>query len=121
MPPERSGESWRDAALLLDIMLFAEDALSFIAGLDERAFLASDLHQSAVIRKLEVMGEAAGKVSTAFCAAHPEIPWKQMTGMRHRLIHNYGEVRLDIVWRVVKEMLPHLIAMLRPLIPPKTD
>jgi uncharacterized protein with HEPN domain len=102
-------------------MLAAEDALSFVASLDERAFLASDLHQSAVIRKLEVMGEAAGKVSTAFCTAHPEIPWKQMTGLRHRLFHDYGEVRLDIVWRVTKETLPGLIAILRPLIPPKAD
>jgi uncharacterized protein with HEPN domain len=67
------------------------------------------------------MGEAAGKVSTAFCAAHPEIPWKQMTGLRHRLIHDYGDVRLDIIWRVTKETLPNLIGMLRPLIPPKTD
>jgi len=81
----------------------------------------ADLHQSAVIRKFEVMGEAAGKVSTAFCAAHPEIPWKQMSGLRHRLIHDYGDVRLDIIWRVTKEMLPGLIDTLRPLIPPKTD
>jgi uncharacterized protein with HEPN domain len=87
MPLDRSGESWRDAALLLDIMLAAEDALSFVTGFDERAFLASNLHQSAVIRKLEVMGEAAGKVSKSFCAAHAEIPWTQMTGLRHRLIH----------------------------------
>jgi uncharacterized protein with HEPN domain len=121
MPPKRSGEDWRDAALLLDIMLAAEAALSFVAALDERAFLGSDLHQSAVIRKLEVMGEAAGKVSAAFCAAHPEIPWKQMAGLRHRLIHDYGDVRLDIVWRVTKEMLPALVATLRPLIPARTD
>jgi uncharacterized protein with HEPN domain len=44
-----------------------------------------------------------------------------MTGLRHRLIHGYGDVRLDIVWRVVKETLPCLIATLRPLIPPKRD
>ncbi|MGH7000980.1 MAG: HepT-like ribonuclease domain-containing protein [Stellaceae bacterium] len=101
------------------MMLSAEDALSFVADLDERAFLASDLHQSAVIRKLEVMGEAAGKVSQSFCAAHEEIPWKEMTGLRHRLIHGYGDVRVDIVWRVVTETLPGLIANLRPLIPPE--
>ena len=121
MPPDRSGEGWRDAALLLDMALAAEDALSFVAGLDKRAFLASDLHQSAVIRKLEIMGEAAGKVSKAFCDAHPAIPWKQMTGLRHRLIHGYGEVRLDIVWQLVTETLPDLIAILRPLIPPESD
>jgi hypothetical protein len=50
MPPDRSDESWRDAALLLDMVLAAEGALSFTADLDESAFLASDLHQSAVIR-----------------------------------------------------------------------
>jgi uncharacterized protein with HEPN domain len=121
MPPERSNESWRDEALLLDMMLAAEDALSFVASLDEQTFLASDLHQSAVIRKFEIIGEAAGKVSQGFCAAHPEIPWKQITGMRHRLIHDYGAVRFDIVWRVVKDMLPGLIATLRPLIPPKSE
>src|SRR5271157_5557252 len=121
MPPDQTGESWRDAALLLDMALAAEDALSFVAGLDERAFLASDLYQSAVIRKLEVIGEAAGRVSKSFCTAHPEIPWREMTGLRHRLIHGYGDVRLDIVWRVTTEMLPGLIAALRPLIPPEAD
>lgn len=121
MPPDRSGEGRRDAALLLDILLAAEAILSFTADLDERAFLASDLYQSAVIRKLEVMGEAAGKVSTAFFAAHPDIPWKQMTGLRHRLVHDYGDVRLDIVWRVTRDMLPGLIASLRPLIPAPTE
>ena len=117
MPPD-GDESWRDAALLLDMKLAAEDALGFVASLDEPAFLASALHQSAVIRKLEVLGEAAGRVSRSFCAAHPEIPWREMTGLRHRLVHGYGEVRLDIVWRVTTEKLPGLIATLCPLIPP---
>jgi len=121
MPPDQSSESWRDAALLLDMALAAEDALSFVAGLDERAFLASGLHQSAVIRKLEVIGEAAGRVSKSFCRGHADIPWREMTGLRHRLIHGYGDVRLDIVWRVVTETLPGLIATLRPLIPPEAD
>ncbi len=109
MAPDRAGEDWRDSALLLDIVLAAEDASGFVADLDERAFLASALHQSAVIRQLAIIGEAAGKVSQTFCAAHPEIPWPQMAGMRHRLIHDYGDVRLDIVWRVTKDMLPGLI------------
>ncbi len=43
-----------------------------------------------------------------------------MTGMRYRLVHGYGDVRLEIVWRVTKEMLPSLVATLRPLIPPKS-
>ena len=107
----------RDAALLLDMLLAARDARGFIEGLDETVFLASRLHQNAAIRSLEVIGEAAGKVSTPTQADHPEIPWRDMTGMRHRLIHAYGEVRLDIVWAVVNGRLGPLIAALEALVP----
>ena len=82
------------------------------------AFLASRLHQNAVIRALEVLGEAAGKVSAGCRAAHPELPWREMTAMRHRLIHGYAEVRLDLVWTVARDHLPGLIAALAPLVPP---
>jgi len=88
MPPDTSD---RDAALLLDMLLAARDAVGFVAAMDETAFLASRLHQNAVIRALEVLGEAAGKVSAGFRAAHPEIPWHETTAMRHRLIHGYAE------------------------------
>ena len=70
-----------------------------------------------MIRSLEVIGEAAGKVSPATQAAHPEIPWREINGMRHRLIHGYAEVRLDLVWSVAQERLGPLIAALEPLIP----
>jgi uncharacterized protein with HEPN domain len=111
----------RDLALLLDMSLAAADALAFTENLDQAAFIKTRLHQNAVIRSLEVIGEAAGKVSPAYREAHPQIPWREITGMRHRLIHGYGEVRLDVVWAVVRDDLPALIAALRPLIPPDTD
>jgi uncharacterized protein with HEPN domain len=75
----------RDAALLLDMLFAARDAQAFVEGLDETGFLASPLHQNPTIRSLEVIGEAAGKVSVATRTAHPEIPWREITGMRHRL------------------------------------
>jgi uncharacterized protein with HEPN domain len=62
----------RDAALLLDMLLAARDAKSFVAGLSEAAFVASRLHQNTVIRSLEIISEAAGKVSAETCDAHPE-------------------------------------------------
>ncbi len=99
------------------MLLAARDARGFVAGMDEAAFLASRLHQSAVIRVLAVMGEAAGRVSPACRAAQPAIPWREIIGLRHRLIHCYVEVRLDIVWRVMAEQLDPLIAALEPLIP----
>lgn len=81
-----------DAALLLDMLLAARDARSFVAGMDESGFRQSRLHQYAVIRSLEIIGEAAGKVSAATQAMLPDIPWREITGMRHRLIHGYAEV-----------------------------
>src|SRR5436309_5591282 len=111
----------RDAALMLDMLLAARDAPSFVEGLDEAAFLKSRLHQNAAIRSLEVIGEAAGRVSAAIQAAHPEIPWREITGMRHRLIHGYGEVRLDVVWMVLCDRVGPLITALERLAPGEAD
>ena len=105
----------RDVALLLDMLLAARDAVGFLAGIDEAAFLASRLHQNAVIRSLEVIGEAAAKVSPTTRTEHPDIEWRDMVGMRHRL--GYADVRLDLVWTVAVNHLPPLIAALEPLIP----
>ena len=107
----------RDAAFLLDMLLAARDALSFAEGVDEDAFRKSRLHQSAVIRALEVIGEAAGKVSAATQAAHPEIKWRAMTATRHRLIHGYADVDLDQVWMVLRDDIAPLIATLERLVP----
>lgn len=109
----------RDQSLLLDMLLAAQDAHVFVAGLDAAQFSGSRLHQHAVIRCLEIIGEAAGRVSPQFQAAHPEIPWRKVIGMRHRLIHGYSEVDIDIVWSVLRDELLPLIAKLAPLIPPE--
>jgi uncharacterized protein with HEPN domain len=107
----------RDAALLLDMLLAAQDAQGFIAGLGKDAFLGSRLHQSAVIRSLEIIGEAANNVSPATQAAYPEITWREITGMRHRLIHGYADVDLDRVWDTVQGHLDPLIAVLKRIVP----
>jgi uncharacterized protein with HEPN domain len=106
----------RDLALLLDMLLAASDALEFLQGLDQPAFEASRLHQAAVIRCIEIIGEAANRVSPDFRTRHPEIAWKAMAGMRHRLIHGYAEVRLDLVWRAAQADLPALTAALNRLV-----
>lgn len=115
MPPD-AGEPLRgrrDAGLFLDMLMAAQDALAFVAAMDEATFKASRLHQNAVIRSLEIIGEAAGKVSASGQAAHPEIPWREIVGMRHRLVHGYADVDLDLVWMVVRDRLPQLVANLR--------
>jgi uncharacterized protein with HEPN domain len=111
----------RDAALLLDMLLAARDAQAFVEGLSEATFLASRLHQNAAIRSLEVLGEAAGKVSAATQTAHPEIAWREINGMRHRLMHGYAEVRLDLVWVVLRDHVGTLIAQLVKLVPDENE
>lgn len=108
----------RDLSLLLDIVIAARDARSFVDGLDERAFLASRLHQNAVMRCLEVIGEAANTLTPECRTALNSIPWRKIIGLRHRLIHNYREVQPDRIWAVVHDDLAPLIAALEPLIPP---
>lgn len=112
---------WRDEAYLLDILLAARDAQEFSSGLTKEAFATSKLHQAAIVRALEVVGEAAGKVSREFREAHPEIPWKRIVGLRNRLIHDYTHVDLDRVWEVVTVHVPDLIARIEPLVPPPED
>jgi uncharacterized protein with HEPN domain len=108
----------RDAALLLDMLLAARDAVAFVEGMDETAFMKSRLHQNAVVRALEVLGEAANRVSPGFRTANPGIPWRETTAMRNRLIHGYADIRFDLVWTVVRSHLPPLISALTPLVPP---
>ncbi len=66
----------------------------------------------ALVRLLEVLGEAAGRVSERTRGEHPEVPWAQIVGLRNRLIHGYDSVDLEVLWRVLKEDLPPLIRAL---------
>ena len=80
-------------------------------GLDEAGFLNSELVQDAVIRNIEIIGEASGKVmqvATAFADSRQDIPWKVMYAMRNRVSHAYERVDLAIVWKTVQNDLPAL-------------
>ena len=72
----------------------------------------------ALVRALEIIGEAADKLSDLAHAAHPSIPWSEIIGMRHKLIHGYFNVDLDIVWNVVTAELPGLVAWLDSVLSP---
>ena len=108
----------RDDAYLLDILIAARKACKFVEGLSVDDFRGSDLHQDAVLRALEVIGEAARRVSPEGRAAHPGIPWEMMIGMRNRLMHEYFRVNLQTVWDTVHDDLPGLITLIEPLVPP---
>jgi len=107
----------RDSAYLVDMLLAAREAVSLIAEMDEAAFRRSRLHQHAVIRLIAVIGEAARHVSRPIQEENPHIDWRDMIGMRNRLIHGYGAVRPELVWTVVSIRVPALIVDLERLIP----
>jgi uncharacterized protein with HEPN domain len=106
----------RDAGLLADMLMAARDARSFIHGMTEAEFGASLLHQNATIRSLEIVGEAASKVSEGARSELPQIPWRECAAMRNRLIHGYREVDLERVWSVLPDALPDLISVLDRLV-----
>jgi uncharacterized protein with HEPN domain len=115
-----------DESRLKHMLDAARAALAFTAG-RTRADLSADLMlQFALVRALEIVGEAAARMSEPTRTAHPEIPWTAIIGMRNRLVHGYFDVDLEIVWRTTTESLPPLIASLgsllaQPLAPPENS
>jgi uncharacterized protein with HEPN domain len=77
--------------------------------------------QSAVIREIQVLGEAARLVSDETRTAHPEIAWSAISGMRNRVIHEYFNIDLDIVWQTIRDDIPALAEQLALIVPPEED
>ncbi len=109
----------RDEAYLLDMLLSARDAQSVVEQLTREQFQSRRIHQLAALKALETIGEAASRISDMFRSDHPEIPWREIIGMRNRLIHAYFEVDIDKVWETVQDDLPSLIDHLQLLVPPE--
>jgi len=107
----------RDDAILLDTARAARLVVEFKLGMDKTAFLKDFKTQSAILHQLMVMGEAVKRLSQDFRARHPEIPWALVAGMRDKLIHGYGIIDLDEVWRTADVDLPDLLSLLDPLLP----
>ena len=90
----------------------------YLAGLDRVSFLAREEKQDAVIRNIEIVGEAAQSIRRRhpeFAARHPEIPWGGVYGMRNAIAHGYFTVDLDVVWKTVCKELPTLAEQVRAL------
>jgi uncharacterized protein with HEPN domain len=86
-----------------DIVVAIEAALEFIEGMDIEQFRSDRKTSFAVIRALEIVGEATKRIPESIRVRYPNVPWRQMASMRDRLIHGYATVDLDIVWQTVAE------------------
>jgi len=108
----------RDEAYFLDILLAARRIKTYTTGLSREGFEQEDLYKSAVLREIQVIGEASRQLSDDAKTAHPQIPWQQIIGMRNRVIHRYFEVDLEILWLVISQEVDNLINYFEPLIRP---
>jgi len=97
----------RDDRVYLQDICDAIDAISkYLTGVDFHQFEAERMRQDAVVLQFAIIGEAVTKLSRGLRATHPEIPWNDIAGMRHRIVHEYFEIRLEVVWDTAHDNLP---------------
>lgn len=107
-----------DEALLVDILLAAREARDLCQNLSRDDFVDDRLVQLAVEKLIEIIGEAASRMTPTALAYLPALPWRDIVGMRHRLVHDYRNVNLTKVWQVIDEDLRPLIAAIEAVVPP---
>jgi uncharacterized protein with HEPN domain len=101
------------------MLVHAQETVALVQG-KQRDDLDNDrLLNLALVRLLEIIGEAANRIPRESQLEQPEIPWMQIIGLRNRLIHGYDAVDFDILWQIVTEDLPPLIATLAVIVPPE--
>ena len=99
----------------------ATKAVSKTYGISRESYDADENLRLALIHLIQTIGEAARQVSREFCVSHPDVRWADIIGMRHKVVHDYLGVDEDIVWQVVTEDLPQLMAALEAIVPPPTN
>jgi uncharacterized protein with HEPN domain len=101
---------------LQDMLDNAERALNFVHGMEYDEFFEDDKSNYAVMRALEVIGEAAVKIPEDVRKANPGIPWREISAMRNKLMHEYFGANLEVVWKTVHEDLPVIVPILRKML-----
>jgi uncharacterized protein with HEPN domain len=108
-----------DAARLRHMRDAAREALHFAEGTQRTDFDENRQLALAILKCIEIVGEASAAISAETIARYPEIPWRQLRGMRNRLVHGYYEVDLDVVWDTVSHNLNPLLMALERIVPEK--
>lgn len=109
----------RDQESLLDIVQAALQIQRYTVNMTRAELDTDDKTQAAVLYRILIIGEATKRISQPLRQEHPNIPWKEMAGMRDVVSHAYDRVNLNTVWDVIENKIPLLLAELEPLIPPQ--
>jgi len=110
-----------DMTCLLQMRDHAREAVAYCAGKTREDMERDRILQLALVRLIEVVGEAAGRVSDSGRKKHDSLPWRGMIGMRNRLIHGYDAINTEVLWNTIQTDLPELIRKIDRLLPPDTD
>ena len=92
--------------LVEDIWEAIEKIERYASGLNHDAFVKDDKTADSVVRNLEIIGEAASRLTENFTTQHPEIEWRKIIGLRNRIVHDYFNVDVEIVWEIIQKDLP---------------
>jgi uncharacterized protein with HEPN domain len=107
----------RDRESLIDIERAGRRILRYASGCNRTELETNDEKVSAILYQITIIGEATKRLSQELRQQHPEIPWRDIAGMRDVIVHEYDQVDLDVVWDVIHNKLPELLTLLKPLLP----
>lgn len=107
----------RDAGYLLDMLRHTRGVIRATQGRTREEYSNDEDLRLAVERRIEIIGEAAGRVSDAFKKSCPDIPWRKIVAQRNMLAHGYAEIEDEILWQVATVSVPELMELLEPLVP----
>ncbi len=110
-----------DYVRLIHIREAAEKAIRFVDGKTRDSLDGDDVLVFALVHALTIIGEASNSITESFRAAHPQIPWAVMTGMRHRVVHAYFDLNLDMVGDTVTQNPPSLLKAITEVSPPYSE
>ena len=98
---------------LRDMLENAQRAIQFTKGMSYETFAKDDKTVYAVIRAVEIIGEAAANIPEEVRTKYPNVPWREVKGMRNKLVHQYFGINMEVVWQTIHEDLPMLIEALK--------
>ncbi|MHB1390463.1 MAG: HepT-like ribonuclease domain-containing protein [Thermoleophilia bacterium] len=108
----------RDAAYLWDMVEAAKEVRAMVSGVSMSEFLEDRVLMRATERSVEIIGEAATRVSQTFKETHPRIQWRQIIGQRNIIVHEYGQIDYEMLYQTATNDIPELISAIEPILPP---
>ena len=110
----------RDELRLRHVVDASDRIAGYLSKVNRDEFLANRMLQDAVVRNLEIIGEACANLTLAFRDANPDVPWQKASGIRNRLVHGYFDVDLGVVWQSAMHSVPAFADQIRAILPAKS-